>query len=197
MCIRWAIFFAALLASTSLWASEEKVDYARDVLPILSDACYHCHGPDEPARKAGLRLDTNDGAHRAKNGVTIFTPDKTGVSEIVRRLASHDPDEKIPPDDGVRKLTPAQIDTLKRWVEQGATWGVHWAFVAPKLPAVPNTSKNPIDAFVVARLQRDGLALSAEADKAALIRRVSFDLTGLPPMPSERQAFVDGNSADA
>src|SRR3712207_3458930 len=96
----------------------DRVDYARDVLPILSDTCYHCHGPDEPARKAGLRLDTKDGAFRVKDGVAVVAPGDAAKSELVRRITSTDPDEVMPPADDIRKLTPAQVDTLKRWVEQ-------------------------------------------------------------------------------
>jgi hypothetical protein len=205
MSIRGIAFLGAILSfafTATAQQSASPVDYARDVLPILSDACYHCHGPDEKARKAGLRFDTKDGAYRVKNGATVFTPDKSGVSEIVRRITSSDPDEQMPPEDGVRKLTPAQIDTLKRWVEQGATWGVHWAFIAPRRPEIPKTSRrdwvrDPIDAFVLARLEKEKLTPSTEADRATLIRRVTFDLTGLPPTSAEVQAFIDDKSLNA
>jgi hypothetical protein len=201
MHVRVFIFLCTTAIAAQVFA-QAKVDYARDVLPILSDACYHCHGPDENARKAKLRFDTKDGAFRVKDGTTVFSPRKDGVSEIVRRITSTDPDEKMPPEDGVRKLTPAQIDTLKRWVEQGAPWGVHWAFIAPKKSATPATTnpgwvRNPIDAFVLARLDQEKLKPSPEADRSTLIRRVTFDLTGLPPTPAEIQAFVDDKSDNA
>jgi hypothetical protein len=178
------------------------VDYARDVLPILSDACYHCHGPDEPARKAGLRLDTKDGAFRVKDGTAVIVPGKGAESELIRRITSGDPDEVMPPADDIRKLTPAQIDTLKRWVDQGATWGTHWAFAAPKRLDAPPTqrtdwARNPIDAFVLSRLEREQLAPSPEADRESLIRRVTLDLTGLPPTPQEVDAFLADASPDA
>src|SRR5687768_14004990 len=144
------ICLALLLGGPTAFASD-RVDYARDVLPILSDACYHCHGPDEPARKAGLRLDTKEGAFRTKDGVTVIVPGKTSESELVKRITSSDPDEVMPPPDSHRSITPAQRDTLKRWVEQGATWGVHWAFIAPRqvdIPPSPKWGRNFIDSFV-------------------------------------------------
>jgi hypothetical protein len=204
---------ALLLVSVNLLAADARaqaagapaaapVDYARDVLPILSDTCYHCHGPDEPARKAGLRLDTKDGAFRTADGVAVIAPGDPARSELVRRVTSSDPDEVMPPPDDIRKLTPGQVETLKRWVEQGANWGVHWAFVAPKRAETPKTARpewarNPIDHFVLARLEREGLAPSPEADRATLIRRVTLDLTGLPPTPAEVDAFLADGSPDA
>src|SRR5215204_4432611 len=121
MPLRGIALFATIFGFAAQ-AIAQRVDYARDVLPILSDACYHCHGPDEPARKAGLRLDTKDGAFRAKNDVAVIVPGDAVRSELVRRITSADPDEMMPPPDDIRKLTPAQAQTLKRWVEQGATW---------------------------------------------------------------------------
>ena len=196
-----ALLYCAAV-TTAARAQTAPVDYARDVLPILSDACYHCHGPDEPARKAGLRLDTKDGAYRVKDGVAVVVPGKAAESELVRRITSGDPDEAMPPRDDIRKLTPAQVDTLKRWVEQGAAWGMHWAFVPPKLADAPEVSRagwarNPIDAFVLARLEREQLAPSPEADKATLIRRATLDLTGLPPTPQEVDAFMADVAPDA
>jgi hypothetical protein len=184
-----------VLAATP--APADAVDYARDVLPILSDNCYHCHGPDEAARKAKLRLDLQEGALRVKGGVAAVAPGKPADSELIRRVTSDDPDEVMPPRDGVRKLTPAQVDTLKRWVAQGAKWGTPWAFVPPARPAVPPVApanrawaRNDIDAFVLARLDKENLAPQPAADPARLLRRVSFDLTGLPPTPAEVDAFA-------
>src|SRR5688572_16369123 len=180
-------------------APAQRVDYARDVLPILSSKCYHCHGPDEEARQKELRLDRKEGAFRVEEGVAVIVPGKPAESELVRRTTSKDPDEVMPPADDIRKLSAKEIETLKRWVEQGATWGTHWAFVAPpKTPAVPQGhGENAIDAFVRGRLAREKLAPAPEADKATLIRRATFDLTGLPPTPAEIDAFLGDKSADA
>src|SRR3954468_12169333 len=153
----------ALLGGRVRAAVPDKVDYARDVLPILSDACYHCHGPDEKPRKANLRFDTKEGAFRLKDGKAVIVPGKAAESELVRRINSKDSDEMMPPDDGVRKLTPDQVKTLTKWVEQGATWGVHWAFIAPKPEDAPKTTthsgwpRNFIDGFVLARLEKEKL----------------------------------------
>ncbi|MGB7160760.1 MAG: DUF1553 domain-containing protein [Tepidisphaeraceae bacterium] len=195
------VIFALVVARPSS-APAQPVDYARDVLPILSDNCYHCHGPDEPARKAKLRLDTKEGAFRTTDGITVIAPGKLAESELIRRITSTDPDEKMPPPEDIRKLKPAQVETLKHWVEQGAPWGQHWAFTSVKPSAVPAPSdpawvKNAIDAFVLNALGNRKLRPSPEADKATLIRRVSFDLTGLPPTPAEVDAFVADPSASA
>ena len=189
-------------SSASVVGVTDTVDYARDVLPILSDNCYHCHGPDETARKAKLRLDTKEGAYRVKDDVAVLVPGKPADSELILRVTSADPDELMPPRDGVRKLTPKQIDTLKRWVEQGAKWGTHWSFVPPARSAVPpvlaahhDWARNDIDAFVLARLAKEGIAKEGlapqpAAEPARLLRRVTFDLTGLPPTPAEVDTFA-------
>src|SRR5712691_8006616 len=162
------------------------VDFTRDIRPILSDNCYQCHGPDEKARKAKLRLDTREGAFRVKDDKTIVIPGKSAESELIRRVTNTDPDEVMPPPKSNRKLTPAQIDLLKRWVDQGAKWDLHWALVPPVRAELPKVKQkrwpqNAIDRFVLARLEKEGLKPSPEADKQRLIRRVTLDLTGLPP----------------
>jgi hypothetical protein len=166
------------------------VDFARDVRPILSDRCFSCHGPDEANRKAGLRLDTEDGAMKA-------------TSKILKRVAPDVPARRMPPPYSDRKpLTEAEVATLRTWIEQGAKWKGHWSFqapVRPALPAVGNASwvRNPIDRFVLARLEKEGLKPSPEASRAALLRRVSFDLTGLPPTLSELDAYLKDTSPNA
>ena len=175
------------------------VDFARDVLPILSDHCFACHGPDANARKADLRLDAKDDALRKESPVIV--PGKSGDSELVRRVTVDDESELMPPPKFKKPLTAKQVETLKQWVDQGAKWGRHWAFEPPRRPENPSTKsqipiKNPIDAFVFARLEREGLKPSSEADKATLIRRVTLDLTGLPPTPEEVDAFVKDTSPD-
>ncbi|HYE18195.1 MAG TPA: DUF1553 domain-containing protein [Tepidisphaeraceae bacterium] len=177
------------------------MDFARDVQPILSDACYHCHGPDEHGRKAKLRVDTKEGAFKVVDGKPLIVPGKAGESELVRRLTTKDEDDLMPPPDSNRKLTAKQVETIRRWVEQGAEWGEHWAFRPIVRPAVPKPrtawGHNRIDAFVLARLEKERLAPADEAARAALIRRATLDLTGLPPTMAEVEAFVADTSPDA
>ncbi|HUR56648.1 MAG TPA: DUF1553 domain-containing protein [Opitutaceae bacterium] len=185
---------------TALAAGAAPVDFRRDVLPILSDACFQCHGPDEKAREAKLRLDQREGLFRTRNDVTVVQPGQPAQSELVLRVTSKDEDEVMPPRDAKRQLAPAEIETLRRWVAEGATWEGHWAF-APMARVTPPLSlkKNPqpLDAFVMARLEREKLTLSPEADRARLIRRVTLDLTGLPPTAAEVAAFESDRAPDA
>jgi hypothetical protein len=181
-----------LLAPSLASAAEPKVDFARDVLPILSDNCFKCHGPDEKARKADLRLDVKDDARKS------LVPGKSKESELIRRLKPDDDSELMPPAKSNKKLTPQQIATLSKWVDQGAEWGVHWSFIPVKRPAVPAGGfKNPIDAFINERLVREKLTFSPEADKSRLLRRVTLDLTGLPPTTDETDAFLKDDSPKA
>ncbi len=192
-----------LLPHAALGASAAgQVDYSRDILPILSDKCYHCHGPDEKAREAKLRLDQKDGAFRVKDGVAIIAPGNTARSELIRRITTTDPDDVMPPPKSNRTLTPSQIDLLKRWVDQGAHWGAHWAFVPAAKQEPPKTKnkgwlRNGIDPFILARLERERLKPAPVAGRERLIRRVTLDLTGLPPTPAEVAAFLADKSADA
>ena len=170
------------------------VEFNRDVRPILADACFACHGPDKAKRKAGLRLD-----REAKDVVIPGQPD---ASELFRRISSADPNERMPPAKHPVKLTTRQIDLIKRWIEQGAKWQAHWAFVPPTRPDVPKVTtaawvRNPIDAFVLARLEREKLRPSPEAEGATLLRRVTLDLTGLPPTPQEMDDFLADQRPDA
>jgi hypothetical protein len=184
---------AAALAAD---APAKHVDFSRDVRPILSDNCFNCHGPDEKRRMAGVRLDTPEGARAV---VTPGAPDK---SRIYVRVAHADARRRMPPPSTGRKLTEAQVATIKHWIESGAEYKLHWAYQAPKRadpPAVKNARwvRNPIDNFVLARLEAEGLRPSAQADRATLLRRLTFDLTGLPPRPAEIDAFVADKSKDA
>ncbi len=198
------VHFGAIVA-LAIFAREartaDKVDFSRDVLPILSANCFKCHGPDQNARKAKLRLDTQDGALRTKDPVIV--PGKSGKSELARRIGSGDDDVRMPPPSTNRKLSAQQIDTLRRWIDEGAAWGRHWAYVTPVRPAVPPTRdrkaiiRNPIDNFVLARLEREGLSASPEAAKELLLRRVTLDLTGVPPTPEDVDAFVANKAPDA
>jgi Protein of unknown function (DUF1553)/Protein of unknown function (DUF1549)/Planctomycete cytochrome C len=187
----------ALLAAPGLPAAE--IDFSRDIQPILAENCYHCHGPDAPARKGKLRLDVRDAALApAGSGYASIIPGNPAESELIARIFSTDPEEVMPSHDSNRKLTADQKDLLKRWVAEGAKWGEHWAFVKPTRPEIPKIEnpkskiENPVDAFIRDRLAREQTPLSPspEAPPAALIRRVSLDLTGVPPTPAEVEAFV-------
>src|SRR5262245_27709346 len=174
-------------------SAAEPVNFGRDVLPILSDNCFRCHGPDANARKAKLRLDTQDGALRKDS--PIIVAGKSADSELVRRVSSSDASEVMPPPKSNRKLTATQIETLKRWIDEGAKWGRHWAFDPPRRPTLPAVRdrrwpRNGLDRFILARLEAEGLTPSAEAPKETLLRRVTLDLTGLPPTPAEVDAFL-------
>jgi hypothetical protein len=198
--MRYLLPLLALGFASRLTAAD--VDFARDVLPILSDHCFACHGPDANARKADLRLDVKEDALRKESPVIV--PGKSGDSELIRRLTVDDDSEQMPPPKFKKPLSPKQVETLKLWVDQGAKWGRHWAFEKPVRPPTPKLStqysvlsRNPIDAFVLARLAKEGLKPSPEADRATLIRRVTLDLTGLPPTPEEVDAFLKDESPDA
>ncbi|MFM8469154.1 MAG: DUF1549 domain-containing protein, partial [Limisphaerales bacterium] len=181
-----------------------KLDFNRDVRPILSDNCFACHGPDTQKIKGGLRLDLKDAAFKpGKSGALALVPGKPDKSELVKRVATKDPHDLMPPPDSGKQLTTAQKETLRRWVSEGANYSAHWAFaplVRPVVPAIGNRQSaitNPIDAFLLARLKQDGLKFSPEADRATLIRRVALDLTGIPPTPAEVDAFLADKSANA
>ncbi len=216
------LFCLFVFSAAVLRAHAAPVDFNRDVQPILSENCFHCHGPDAKAREADLRLDKKEGAYRTLDGITVVKPGDSAASDLVARIFSTDKDDVMPPPKSHRTLTAAQKDVVKRWVEEGAPWAEHWAFVAPRRPAIPGfqesgisglekerdtggdsrnpgipKSRNPIDAFISARLQTEGLALSPEADRPKLLRRVSLDLTGLPPTLEELDAFLQDASPDA
>ena len=181
----------------------EIVDFARDVRPILSDRCFACHGPDEANRRVGLRLDTEEGAKKVRGTHIPVVPGNPAASEILKRVAPDIPARRMPPPYSDRKpLTEKEVATLRAWIEQGAKWEGHWSFTAPVRPAEPVVKnrawvRNPIDSFILARLEKEGLTPSPEADRARLLRRVSFDLTGLPPTLTELDAFLADRSARA
>ncbi len=196
------VFSTGIGVAAGLPADKGGVDFSRDILPIFSDNCFQCHGPDEKARKAKFRLDTKEGAFRLKDGKTVIVPGKSAESELFRRITTGDPDDLMPPPESNHKLTPKQIDLIKVWIDEGAKWGRHWAFNPIESPRPPRTKNqrwpvNEIDRFVLARLEQEGLRPAAEADRERLIRRVTFDLTGLPPTPSEIDAFLADKSSNA
>jgi len=185
-------------------ARDTAVEFNRDIRPIFSDKCYTCHGPDAGNRKTKLRFDIETGAKiELAKGRLVISPGDPEKSELYRRVASTDNTIRMPPAYmGREKLTDREIDLIRRWIEQGAKWEQHWAFIPPKRPPIPDVSQkdwphNPIDNFVLERLEREGLTHSADAAKRTLIRRVSLDLTGLPPTPAEAQAFLDDASPRA
>ncbi len=175
------------------------VDFDRQVRPILSDNCFTCHGPDASKRMVNLHFDTKEGAF-GKPGVIV--PGDSAASKMYQRISSTNDAFRMPPVSTGHKLTAAQIETIKAWIDSGAKWERHWAFlppVRPELPAVKNESwvRNPIDRFILARLEKENLAPSPQTDKATLLRRITFDLTGLPPTSSELAAFLADNSPNA
>ena len=179
------------------------VDFRLEVRPILAGHCFKCHGPDDGARQADLRLDNRDGALKGgKSGKPAVVPHKPGLSELVRRTSAPDPKALMPPPAANLPLTAEQRDILRRWVADGAEYQPHWAFVKPVLPPLPEVKhkdwcRNEIDRFILARLDQENLPPSEPADRYTLVRRVSLDLIGLPPTPEEADAFVNDASPDA
>lgn len=178
------------------------VDFNRDVVPILSNNCFKCHGPDSSERKARLRLDVRDVATKpAESGAIAIVPGKPDKSELVQRIFSDDDDERMPPPKSNKHLTDAQRQVLKQWIAQGAVYKQHWAYVAPTQPVLPSPAagrpQNPIDDFVLAKLQEQKLRPAAEADRVTLVRRLYFDLIGLPPSPEQVAEFVNDRDPQA
>ena len=202
---RW--FFLSLIlpisAAVGAEALPEKVDYVRDIKPILSNNCYACHGPDAKQTKAGLRLDSfKEATKELKSGERAVVPKDLGESALVYRITAEDVDERMPPADSNKKLNARQVTLLKKWVEQGGEFAKHWAYVAPKKNSVPKVeqkgfTQNDIDRFILNTLKAKGFVSANEADRRTLIRRLSFDLTGLPPTWTQVQTFVTDKSPNA
>ena len=206
MRLRPAIFFlTTALARAAEPALPEKVEFNRDIRPIMSDTCFHCHGPDAKSREAGMRLDLREEAlKKTKSDAVPIVPGKPDESEIIGRI--FDADEPMPPEKAHKPLTARQKNLIRRWVEQGAVYEPHWAYAPLKKPALPGgtaienrksaieSSPNPIDAFVTAKLAEKNISPSPEAPANRLLRRVSLDLTGLPPTPDELRAFASDRS---
>ncbi|HEY3965315.1 MAG TPA: PSD1 and planctomycete cytochrome C domain-containing protein [Planctomycetaceae bacterium] len=187
--------------------AEAKVDFNRDIRPILSDVCFNCHGPDKNKRKADLCLDVKEDVYKDHGGYKLVVPGKPAESELFSRLVETDEQQRMPPPEALRQLTKVEIELFKRWIEQGAEWQGHWAYIKPIRPAIPMTEnekrdgqpflRNAIDNFVLPKLREKGLSPAPEADRVTLIRRLSFDLLGLPPTSQEVAAFVNDSRDNA
>lgn len=181
----------------------ERVDFNRDIRPVLADLCFHCHGPDPAQRKADLRFDTQTGAMAdLGNGRHAIVAGHPEQSELIRRITSTDPDEQMPPPSLDRQISPQQIELFRRWIEQDAKWDAHWSFVRPtkaKLPLVKKSDwlRSPIDGFILEKLEHEQLQPSRPAERTTLVRRMTLDLTGLPPTPDDVREFVLDESPDA
>ncbi len=192
----------AMAAVPAADSPPQTVQFTRDIRPILSDNCFRCHGPDEEYREADLRLDTRQGAFADLGGYRALVAGDPEESELFARITDADEDSQMPPPDSDRKLTPEQIETVRLWIQQGASWQDHWSFVPPKRPqprkvSRANWPRNPIDNFILARLDAEGLQPSPEANPVTLLRRVALDLTGLPPTTAEVDAFLADQSPGA
>jgi hypothetical protein len=177
-------------------------DFQREVRPILSDNCFRCHGPDKNTRMVDLRLDTKEGAFRERKSGTPIVPGKPEESLVYQRITASTAARRMPPEYSHKTLNSKQIDVLRRWIQEGAMWKEHWAFITPvprKPPGIEGRAwvRNPIDRFILARLEEEGLQPAPEADRGTLIRRLSLDLTGLPPEPQEVEAFFKDSSPEA
>ena len=197
-----ATLLASLLPSIDVPArtNDPTIDFNRDIRTTLADKCYQCHGPDANQRKAKLRLDTEEGAFRNEDGVRPFVADKPSESEAYRRITTDDPDDLMPPPDSELSLTDTEKELIRRWIEQGARWQNHWAFIPPKRPSPPLGQAQPgnaIDHFIRAKLHSGQLAPSPVAAKRTLIRRATLDLTGLPPTLPEIEVFAANSSPHA
>jgi hypothetical protein len=197
--VRAIALACTLLAST---AGAAEVSFNKDIRPIMSDTCFRCHGPDKSSRMAGMRLDLREEALKpTRSGITPIVPGDPDKSAIIQRIFAAAPAKLMPPAYSHKTLTEAQKQTIRRWVAEGAKYEGHWAYMPVKRPATPPidgpTVRNPIDAFIQQRLRQANLSPSPEADRRTLIRRVSLDLTGLPPQPAEVEAFVKDRSPDA
>lgn len=177
----------------------EKVDFTTQVQPILSENCYACHGPDEATVEGGLRLDVQELAFKGGDSGKAIVPGDAGVSLIMERITHSDPDEVMPPPDKKKRLKPEQVAVIRQWIEEGAEWGTHWAFLTPERPPIPEVKdsdwvENPIDNFILSKLEEEGLKPSGPADPATFLRRLSLDLTGLPPSLEELSQIGDNEA---
>lgn len=190
----------ALLAGTL--PAAERLSYNRDVRPLLSDRCYKCHGPDSKTRKGELRLDDAGDALRSRKGGAVVVPGNPQESALIERIFTSEPDDQMPPPDSGLELSTTEKETLRQWVAEGGEFEPHWSFVAPQKAPLPTVSdlawpRSPVDHFILARLAKEGLKPSREADRRTLLRRVTYDLTGIPPTLEEIVAFLADAAPDA
>ncbi|MFK7819310.1 MAG: DUF1549 domain-containing protein, partial [Planctomycetaceae bacterium] len=194
-----ALIVLVFAQQPSLAASDQNPTFNRDVRPILSKKCFACHGFDAKNREADLRLDQAKNAFADRDGQRAIVPGNLADSEAWRRITSSDPDEVMPPPDSHEPLSASEKDIIRRWIQAGAKYEAHWSFITPGKPSVPNVAgvTNPIDAFLQQRLQEENLSPARQANKASLVRRVTLDLTGLPPTNTEVDAFLTDGSENA
>ena len=199
-----AFLVSVAVIGSSAHAADAPIDFNRDIRPILSNRCWKCHGPDEKERQAGLRFDSREGTvAKLESGKTAVVSGKPDESELIRRITTNNADERMPPAGHGKPLDAHDIELFKAWIQQGAKFAKHWSYEKPVRPAVPEVSnlksqiQNPIDNFILARLDRESLKPSPEADRYALGRRVALDVTGLPPTVAEIEEFVKDNDPQA
>ena len=209
LCLRLHLLLPILMSSTISVTTQAAdsplpatISFNRDIRPILSNLCYHCHGPDKTKREADLRFDTRDGLFAKKTDHHIVSPGKPASSELYRRITSDEAEQRMPPADSGLSLSPRQAQLIQKWIAQGATWQPHWSFIPPTRPRLPKVSRpewtrNAIDHFILARLDRENLSPSPETDRTTLLRRLHLDLTGLPPTPRRILAFLEDTRPDA
>ena len=195
---RWSIFSSLIAVFSVPLLADERVDFNRDIRPLLSDRCFACHGPDENTREADLRLDIAEGVVQGDS--TVVQANDLEASELYQRIISDDVDIVMPPPSTNKPLSESEKDLLKKWIEQGAAWETHWAYLPPvkvNLPEAKTPSTNPIDAFIQAKLDANQLVASNQANRVTLIRRLYFDLIGLPPTTAQVDAFLSDDSENA
>jgi hypothetical protein len=195
-------FCLGIAVAITQCAGADEIQFNRDIRPILSDACFACHGPDEKSRQVDLRFDLAESALATRDGRRAIVPGNEKASELIRRVTSKDPDERMPPLDSGHALSPQQIELLRKWIVQGAKWEKHWSLLPPVRPPLPLSTNDanihqPLDAFVRARLQKEKLQPSPPAEKHTLLRRATLDLTGLPPTYQELKEFTSSRAPDA
>ena len=193
LCFLFLFYFLSLNA---------KVDFTNEVRPILSEYCFHCHGPDKSTREAGLRLDLSEGAIKDLGGYSAIIPGKPGDSELVFRLHSDDKDEIMPPPETGKRLNKKQKEILEEWIKQGANYEEHWSFLPIANPDIPtksfkSKSSHPVDRFLAQRIENEPFQFSQQTDKITQLRRLFFDLLGMPPTPEESKSFLEDNSKNA
>lgn len=205
-CFQQALLLTSGLWSISavslVWGEEAPLEFNRDIRPLLSSSCFACHGPDEETREADLRLDVRDAAVQDRGGYAAISPGDASASLILERITSEDPDLRMPPPGKGTPLGPAEVERLRRWIDQDAPYQTHWSYVPPRKQPLPEVSqrdwaRQPIDYFILQQLERAGLTPAPEADRAALARRVALALTGLPPSVAEVEAFLRDPSPEA